>query len=125
MREFDLEKAKAGHPVQTRDGHKARIICFDRKDSCFQIIALIDYSEEEGVNVGADKGEVAFTYTLTGRNLFDRECESDLVMAPEKHEGWVNFYRDADTGLPYCGKFIYPSESDAVTHNDPADASGI
>ena len=47
----------------------------------------------------------------------------DLFMAPEKHEGWVNVYRDADTGLPYCGKFVYSSEADAVTHNDPADAS--
>lgn len=31
MKEFDLEKAKAGHPVCTRNGNKARIICFDRK----------------------------------------------------------------------------------------------
>ena len=30
MKEFDLEKAKAGHPVCTRDGHEARILCFDR-----------------------------------------------------------------------------------------------
>lgn len=30
MKEFDLEKAKAGHPVCTRDGKEARILCFDR-----------------------------------------------------------------------------------------------
>lgn len=31
MKNFDLEKAKAGYPVRTRDGHETRIICFDRK----------------------------------------------------------------------------------------------
>ena len=31
LKEFDLEAAKAGKPVCTRDGRKARIICFDAK----------------------------------------------------------------------------------------------
>lgn len=31
MKEFDLEKAKAGHPVQTRDGRDARILATDLK----------------------------------------------------------------------------------------------
>lgn len=30
LKEFDIEAAKAGKPVCTRDGRKARIICFDR-----------------------------------------------------------------------------------------------
>lgn len=28
MKEFDLEKAKAGHPVCTRDGYEARILLY-------------------------------------------------------------------------------------------------
>ena len=31
LKEFDIEVAKAGKPVCTRDGSKARIICFDKK----------------------------------------------------------------------------------------------
>ena len=31
LKEFDIEAAKAGKPVCTRDGGKARIICFDKK----------------------------------------------------------------------------------------------
>lgn len=31
MEEFDIEKAKKGFPVCTRDGRKVRILCFDRK----------------------------------------------------------------------------------------------
>lgn len=38
---FDLEQAKAGKPVYTRDGHKARIICFDAKLENYSIIALV------------------------------------------------------------------------------------
>lgn len=38
MGKFDLEKAKAGYPVRTRDGHEARIICFDREPECFRDI---------------------------------------------------------------------------------------
>lgn len=40
LRPFDLEAAKAGKPVYTRDGRKVRIICFDAK--CIKpIVALI------------------------------------------------------------------------------------
>ena len=113
MKEFDLELAKAGHPVCTRGGRKARIICFDANDKYYPIIALVEMNGVE---------EVA-RYTNKGKWLIDSDRDLNLIMALEKHEGWVNVYRDADTGLPYCGKFIYPSESDAVTHNDPTDAS--
>ena len=41
LKPFSLEAAKAGKPVCTRDGRKARIICFDRKDNT-PIVALIE-----------------------------------------------------------------------------------
>ena len=113
MKKFDLELAKAGHPVQTKNGKNARIICFDAKYTCYPIVALVEMNGFEKVSL----------YTNEGKRHTDLERDLDLIMALEKHEGWVNVYRDADTGLPYCGKFIYPSESDAVTHNDHADAS--
>lgn len=47
MREFDLSAAKAGAPVCTRDGMEARIICFDRVDLEYPIIAL--YKTELGI----------------------------------------------------------------------------
>lgn len=31
MEKFDLELAKNGHPVCTRDGRDVRILCFDKK----------------------------------------------------------------------------------------------
>lgn len=38
---FNLEQAKAGKPVCTRDRHKARIICFDAKLKNYSIVALV------------------------------------------------------------------------------------
>lgn len=31
MKEFDLQEAKNGAELVTRDGHSVRLICFDRK----------------------------------------------------------------------------------------------
>lgn len=78
LKSFDLEAAKAGKPVCTRDGRKARIICFDRVGD-FPIVALTDDRDykEEGVNL----------YDINGKG--SNEC-FDLMMLPEKKEGWVN-----------------------------------
>lgn len=38
---FDIAKAKAGANVETRNGHKVRITCFDMDNNDFPIIALI------------------------------------------------------------------------------------
>ena len=92
MKEFNLELAKAGHPVQTKNGKNARIICFDAKYTCYPIVALVEMNGFEKVSL----------YTNEGKRHTDLERDLDLIMALEKHEGWVNVYRDADTGLPYC-----------------------
>ena len=51
LKEFDLEAAKLGKPVCTRDGRKARIICFDRrlfyKNVSYPILALVECSDGE------------------------------------------------------------------------------
>lgn len=86
LKEFDLEAAKAGKPVCTRDGRKARIICFDakRKDEK-NIIALIpskEYPEFEDL----------IAYPNNGNYHGGHENDGDLMMLPEKKEGWVNVY---------------------------------
>lgn len=78
LKEFNLEAAKAGKPVCTRDGRKARIICFDAKGD-YPIIALIDNTTREK----------DFHYALSGRVHVDTESEYDLMMLPERKEGWA------------------------------------
>lgn len=78
LKPFDLQAAKSGKPVCTRDGRKARIICFDVKgDICF-IIALVE----------KDDIEVIYRYDKNGKNSYSKS-ELDLMMLPEKKEGWA------------------------------------
>ena len=88
LKPFDLKKAKEGKPVCTRDGRKARIICWDRYASCYHIVALIECkgfpNKEEEVKV----------YTDNGKCISGEENAYDLMMLPEKKEGWVNVYKE-------------------------------
>ena len=86
LKPFDLEAAKAGKPVCTRDGRKARIICFDRKGKQPIIALIIQDNEEEFIE----------NYHLSGRfNVDDTfENDGDLMMLPEKKEGWAVIFKD-------------------------------
>ncbi|MBM6856545.1 hypothetical protein [Caecibacteroides pullorum] len=84
LKPFDLEAAKAGKTVCTRDGRKARIICFDR-DWDMHIVAL----------VSDPLGESVHYYLSNGKVDFDKQNDEDLMMLPEKKEGWINVNKDA------------------------------
>ncbi|MFV0325353.1 MAG: hypothetical protein ACK5LF_13420 [Bacteroides xylanisolvens] len=85
MKPFDLEKAKAGAPVCTREGFSARIICFDADNDRFPIVALVKDS--------ITSNEYPVSLTKKGR-FSDGEADSpkDLFMVGEKKEGWINIY---------------------------------
>ena len=85
LKPFDLEKAKAGKPVYTRNGRKARIICFDLKGAGFPIIAAVETCDKKYESVEA--------YNREGKRSFGDDNEDDLMMLPEKKEGWVNVYK--------------------------------
>ena len=97
LKPFDLEAAKAGKPVCTRDGRKARIICFDRrlfyKNVSYPILALVECSDGEDDVCG---------YNEKGKVLIEdgAEYKDDLMMQPEKKEGWVNVYRNQIHNTP-------------------------
>ena len=77
LKPFDIQKAKAGKPVCTRDGRKARIICFDLKNDEYPIVAA----------VGNDCFENPFCYTENGKLTNGIESDKDLMMLPEKKGG--------------------------------------
>ncbi len=103
LKPFDLEAAKAGKPVCTRDGRKARIICFDAK--CDKpIVALIyDYNKE-----------TVLQYLENGRFFVDQIDKYDLMMLPQKKEGWVNIYKDFEDTV-CC---IYSTEKEALEEKE-------
>lgn len=85
LKKFDLEAAKAGKPVCTRDGRKARIICFDRNWE-YPIVALIECENGEEMISACDKDGKARIYETQG---------TDLMMLPEKKEGWIIIHKEA------------------------------
>ena len=101
MKPFDIELAKAGHPVCTRDGRNARIICFDRKGDICPIIALV---EENGI-------EVTKSYDINGRANYKNADNYDLMMLPEKKEMWMNIYKIAKGYI--SGSFLYDTKEEA------------
>ena len=103
MKEFDLEKAKAGAPVCTREGLPARIICWDRKDDYYPILALVERNNKEILISATEKGHV----------FDDERCSNgDLFMTSVKHEGWVNIHKD-EYGMPETTERIWKSEESA------------
>ena len=104
LKPFDIDLAKAGKPVCTRDGRKARIICFDVKDDRFPLVAVI--KDDKGI-------ECVLSYTNKGNFYYaGAKDNNDLMMLPEKKEGWVNVYNDCGT---YHSKYIYKTEKEAVS----------
>lgn len=99
LKPFDLEAAKAGKPVCTRDGRKVRIICFDTiNKGNYPIIALLE-----------DKGyEAVFYYNKDGK--CNVGTERDLMMFTRKKEGWLNIYKDFEDTV-CC---VYPTEKEAL-----------
>ena len=105
MKPFDLELAKAGHPVCTRDGRAVRILCYDfitQEDT--PIIALVRLSEKQ---------EGIICYKADGRNFAPGMAELDLVMVPEKREGWVNVFINSCSGLKSTDR-IYFTKAEAL-----------
>lgn len=90
MKPFNLEAAKAGKPVCTRDGRKARIICFDRHGEDCPIIALVVDSKNA-------ECEEVIDYTLDGicnENIINHN-KYDLMMFTRKKEGWIIIHKEA------------------------------
>ena len=105
LKPFNLQEAREGKPVCTRDGAKARIICFDAKSDA-PIIALIT----------ADDGtEITFDYLSDGTFFNSENPDNDLMMLPEKKEGWINIYKGGKMDADY----IYPTKADAVENMYP------
>lgn len=101
MKEFNLEKAKVGHPVCTRDGREVRILCFNRQGDS-PIVALVKNNEVEDVVLFNNKGR--------RNDVFD--CGYDLLIKPVRQGRWINIYRDLDEFL-FTGGSLYSSQKEA------------
>lgn len=84
MKPFNLEAAKRGEPVQTKDGRKARILAFDRSGPTFPVVGLItQLNGYENMQVWDEDGRVPRKPSYLADDISYGE---DLVMVPKKIE---------------------------------------
>ena len=106
MKQFDLKEylANPSRKLVTGDGRKVKILCTNRK-SPYPIVALVENHDNDNENV--------YSYREDGLySLFSLSEENNLFFAPEKGEGYINVYRNRDSGHTYAGA-VYDSQEDA------------
>lgn len=102
MKQFNLEEylKNPSRKIVTRDGGKVTIHCTNFR-GIFPIIAEIE-------SVGK-----SFSYNEDGQISYVGSSIYDLFFAPEKYEGWINVYRNRDTGTVGFGAKLYTSREEA------------
>ena len=74
---FDIEKAKQGAKVMTRDGHNVHILCYNSRccNNRQPIIAEIDIIEDVLLTTHAEDGTYLFNKATSGYDLMiEEEC---------------------------------------------------
>ncbi len=101
MKPFDLKEylANPNKKVVTRDGRNATIHCTNFR-GIFPIIAEIE-------SVGK-----SFSYNEDGKTSYVGSSVYDLFFAPEKHEGWINLYKNED-GISWISPNYFTSKKEA------------
>ena len=84
MRPFNLEKAKAGNPVQNINGTPVRIVSTKGTRKNYPILGVVSLPD----------GEAVQSYTPSGQFINGQCSNEDLFMTPETHSlwFWVNKY---------------------------------
>ena len=102
MERFNLDEyiKNPSKRVVTRDGRNVKILCTDYI-GFGPIIAKV-----EGNNFSQ-------MFYSDGKSCWCEESAYDLFFAPEKYEGWINVYRDRDTGATSFGAILYTSREEA------------
>ena len=112
MKPFNLELAKMGYPVCTRDGRPARIICFNLL-SGIREMSIVYLSKDKERDV-----ETISTCTIDGF-CYPNKVESnlDLMMCPLKRTGYINLYKNNRV----CKQIFRTEEEAKIAANSTPD----
>ena len=101
MRQFDLKEylANPNKKVVTRSGKNVTIHCTNYQGA-FPIVAEI-----EGL-------DTSMAFTIDGVYGLIPGSNYDLFFAPEKHEGWINLYKNED-GISWISPNYFTSKEEA------------
>lgn len=98
--------------IITKKGRKVRILCTDRKDSYFPIVALVEWEDKK------ETIEETMHYTKDGKWIIGCDSGNDLCFAPEKHEGWINVYVYVNDDQSYTAGHVFASKEEAEVAGD-------
>ena len=90
MKQFNLEEylKNPSRKLVTGDGRKVtRVLCTDARGP-FPVVVLVERFDR--------RSDVAHSYTSDGHYYEKGEHPADLFFTPEKREGWINLYKDAE-----------------------------
>lgn len=103
MKPFNLEQAKAGRPLVTRDGRSARFIAHVPEAApLYRVLCLV--AKEASV----------FTFTETGKAFPDTDTSHDLFMVSSKRTWWIAVWPQG-VGSFRLASYFYESEEMART----------
>lgn len=109
MKQFDLQEylKNPDRKIITRDGRSVRIICVNKLDDRYPVVAL--------VRIGDDYEEIG-EFAKNGSFCADKYTDYDLFFAQEKKEGWINIYHHQE-GNPEANasRTIYDTKEEALS----------
>lgn len=114
MKPFDLEAAKRGEPVQTRDGRKARIVCWDAEAKTHNTLCPLVCV------IGAGDGQIIALHSEDGVCI-SHNPDLALFMAQRTVTRWRVIYRD-DENCAAMQDFINESSANEAYSNLKLDA---
>ena len=97
MKPFNLEAAKRGEPICTKDGKRATFIAYI-PECAEHMRVLVHIHERMYVN----------TYNESGLTFPEESRNDDLFMAPRKRTVWLNIYDD-----PFDDACMHPTQEAA------------
>lgn len=105
MKQFNLEEylTNPTRKVITRSGKSTRIICTNKLDNNYPVVALVCDGD----------CEKCYSYTQSGKLYTNQSIchELDLFFVPVKKSGWINLYKINSTISP--GPRAYDIKEDA------------
>ena len=110
MKQFNLEEylQNPSRKIVTRDGRNVRVLCTNAKGD-YPIVALIATLD----------GSIEFVCKFKKDGHFldndDNNSNLDLFFVPEKHERWVNLYKEDDNIYASMNTFKTKEEAKALS----------
>ena len=100
MKQFNLKEYLKNplRKVVTRDGRNVKILC-------------TNFTKAQHIIAQIEGNDYSTAFHKDGIFVNGVESNCDLFFAPEKHEGWINVYKDGDHF--YSSMYIFKTKDEA------------